>query len=123
MGGLPNVFPGYQAVTDPKAREKFVQAWALQERGGRRKDDGSIHDPSPFGLSDKPGLTVTEMIPQAGEGKVRALYILGEDPMLTDPDINHVRECLDACDFIVLQEIISGTLGFVSSPFFSPDGQ
>jgi formate dehydrogenase alpha subunit len=105
MGGLPNMFPGYQAVTDSKAREKFDQSWALRHGGGKGKDGGTPPDLPPFSLSNKPGLTVTEMIPQAGEGKIRALYILGEDPMLTDPDINHVRECLDACDFTVLQEI------------------
>jgi formate dehydrogenase alpha subunit len=91
MGGLPNVFPGYQAVTDAKVREKFNAAWQLSGTD------------TLFG--EKPGLTVTEVIPQAGEGKIRALYILGEDPMLTDPDINHVRECLSACEFIVLEEI------------------
>jgi formate dehydrogenase major subunit/formate dehydrogenase alpha subunit len=105
MGGLPNVFPGYQAVTDPKARDKFAQAWALRDEGGKHSDGDSIPAPSTLGFPDKPGLTVTEMIPQAGEGKVRALYIMGEDPMLTDPDINHVRECLEACDFVALQEI------------------
>jgi formate dehydrogenase alpha subunit len=105
MGGLPNVFPGYQAVADPAVREKFAHAWALRSEGGRRKADGSVPDSSSFKLSDISGLTVTEMIPQAGEGNIRALYILGEDPILTDPDINHVRECLDACEFTVLQEI------------------
>lgn len=91
MGALPNVFPGYQAVTDEKARAKFAAAWALHDGGPR--------------LAEKPGLTVTELIPLAGEGQIKALYILGEDPVLTDPDVNHVRHCLDVCDFIVLQEI------------------
>ena len=106
MGALPNVFPGYQAVTDAAAREKFAKAWALTKaEGGRHKaEDFTLH-PLSFALPDKVGMTVTEMIPAAGEGKVRALYILGEDPALTDPDVNHVRECLDACEFIVLQEI------------------
>jgi formate dehydrogenase major subunit/formate dehydrogenase alpha subunit len=45
------------------------------------------------------------MLPMALEGKVRALYILGENPLMTDPDVNHTRKCLEACDFIVLQEI------------------
>jgi formate dehydrogenase major subunit/formate dehydrogenase alpha subunit len=91
MGGLPNVFPGYQPVTDAKAREKFAAAWGLA------KDEG--------GLSDKAGMTVTEMIPAAGEGKIKALYILGEDPVMSDPNTRHIRECLEACEFIVLQEI------------------
>ena len=97
MGGMPNVFPGYQAVTDAGAREKFQAAWKLEKavQGGDK--------PPMFG--DQPGLTVTELISAAGEGKIRALYILGEDPMLTDPDLNHVRESLEACEFMVLQEI------------------
>jgi formate dehydrogenase major subunit/formate dehydrogenase alpha subunit len=95
MGALPNVFPGYQAVTDPAARHKFAEAWRLATPAGAA-------GPS---LGEKPGLTVTEMIPQAGTGQIRALYILGEDPVLTDPDSNHVRAALEACEFMVLQEI------------------
>jgi formate dehydrogenase major subunit/formate dehydrogenase alpha subunit len=72
-------------------RAKFAAAWALSDGGPR--------------LAEKPGLTVTEQIPLAGEGKIRALYILGEDPALTDPDVNHVRHCLQQCEFVVLQEI------------------
>ncbi len=107
MGGLPNVFPGYQPVTDPKAREKFAAAWGLaKDEGGRMKDEeGFSPHSSSLALSDKVGMTVTEMIPGILEGKVKALYILGEDPVMSDPNSKHVRECLDACDFIVLQEI------------------
>ncbi len=86
MGGLPNVYPGYQPVTSAEARQKFEAAWGVP-------------------LPDTVGLTVTEMIPAAGEGRVRALYIMGEDPVLTDPDSNHVRHCLEQCDFVLLQEI------------------
>jgi formate dehydrogenase alpha subunit len=91
LGGLPNVFPGYQRVTDGEIRDKFKKAWAF--------DDG---DP---GFGDQPGLTVTEMINQSGQGDVRALYILAENPLMTDPDINHVRQCMDQSEFVVLQEI------------------
>lgn len=98
MGALPNVLPGYQPVTDPAARKKFAEAWRLEYGAA-----GQSHPD--FGLDERPGLTVTEMIPQAGEGGIRALYILGEDPVLTDPDANHVRAALEACEFIVLQEI------------------
>jgi formate dehydrogenase alpha subunit len=86
MGGLPNVYPGYQAVTYDEARLKFEAAWGAP-------------------LSTKLGMTVTEMIPAAGKGQVKALYILGEDPVLSDPDSAHIRRCLEACEFIVLQEI------------------
>ena len=86
MGGLPNVYPGYQAVTLEASRQKFEAAWGAP-------------------LSNKIGLTVTEMIPAAGEGRIRALYILGEDPVMSDPDSRHIRHCLEECDFILLQEI------------------
>ena len=104
MGGLPNVFPGYQPVTDPKVREKFAAAWGL-EADDRRPPTADSGLQSASRLSDKAGMTVTEMIPAAGAGKIRALYILGEDPVMSDPNSAHVRECLEACDFIVLQEI------------------
>jgi formate dehydrogenase major subunit/formate dehydrogenase alpha subunit len=94
MGALPNVFPGYQPVTDAAARARFAAGWQLS---------GVADGAALFG--DGPGRTVTEMIPQAGEGAIRALYILGEDPVLTEPDSNHARACLEACEFVVLQEI------------------
>lgn len=86
MGGLPNVYPAYQPVTSEEARKKFQEAW------GRSS-------------SITVGMTATEIIPGVLEGKTRALYILGEDPVMSDPDTNHVRECLERVDFLVLQEI------------------
>ena len=85
LGALPNVFPGYQKVDDDRAREKFEAAWGE--------------------LSGKPGLTVTEMLSAAAEGKVKALYVLGENPMVSDPDLTHVEEALRAVDFLVVQDI------------------
>jgi len=86
MGGLPNVYTGYQPVTNDEARHKYEEAWGV---------------PLPSNI----GMTVTEMIPAAGEKKVKLLYILGEDPVMSDPDSAHIRHCLDNCDFLVLQEI------------------
>jgi formate dehydrogenase alpha subunit len=86
MGGLPNVYPGYQAVTLEASRQKFEAAWGVP-------------------LSDKVGMTVTTMIPKAAEGKIKALYILGEDPVMSDPNTSHIRHCLEECEFILLQEI------------------
>jgi formate dehydrogenase major subunit/formate dehydrogenase alpha subunit len=86
MGGLPNVYPAYQPVTNEEVRKKFEAAWGTP-------------------LPAKVGLTVTEMIPGIAAGKIKAMYILGEDPVLSDPDSNHVRHCLEECEFIVLQEI------------------
>ncbi len=87
LGGLPNVYPGYQAVTLPAVKEKFEQAWGVE------------------GLSDQVGMTVTQMVDGAGEGQVRALYVMGENPMLSDPDVNHVRHCLEQAEFLVVQDI------------------
>lgn len=86
MGALPNVYPGYQPVTSEEAQKKFEAAWGVP-------------------LSNKVGMTVTEMIPGILEGRTRALYMLGEDPVMSDPDSAHIRKCLAACDFIALQEI------------------
>lgn len=85
MGGLPNVYPGYQPVA--ANREKFEQAWGVT------------------GLSEKPGLTVVEVMNGAHEGSVKAIYIMAEDPMTSDPDLNHVREALERVDFLVVQDI------------------
>ena len=86
LGGLPNVYPGYQPVTADAARQKFEAAWGVP-------------------LPGEVGLTVTEMIPAAGTGEVKALYILGEDPIMSDPDSAHIRHCLETCEFVLLQEI------------------
>lgn len=86
MGGLPNVYPAYQPVTNAEARAKFEAAWGID-------------------LPPQIGFTATQMIPKAGTGEIKALYILGENPVMTDPDSNHVRHCLETCEFIVLQEI------------------
>ncbi len=107
MGGLPNVFPAYQPVTNPDVIEKFSKAWGLitKDERERMKDENFILHPSSLILSDKVGLTVTEMIPGIPEGKIRALYILAEDPIMSDPDTSHIRHCLKQADFVVLQEI------------------
>lgn len=86
MGGLPNVYSGYQNVTVEASQQKFEAAWGAP-------------------MSNKVGLTVTEMMPGIQTGKIKALYIMGEDPVMSDPDSKHIRHCLEECDFIVLQEI------------------
>ena len=90
LGGLPNVYPGYQKVTIPEIREKFAKAWGL---------------PIETGLSNQVGLTATEMMPAAADGKLNVFYILGENPIMSEPDTNHIRHCLETCDFVLLQEI------------------
>ena len=96
MGALVNVFPGYQKVVDEKVREKFNSAWKLGNSNGKNGD-------SLFG--ELPGKTVTEMTSGALSGDVRGLYIIGENPVMSDPDSNHVRKAFTECEFMVLQEI------------------
>ena len=86
MGALPNVYCGYQPVTQPAAQAKFEAAWGAP-------------------LDKEVGLTVTEMLAAAEHGDVRCLYIVGENPMTSDPDLAHVQHSLDRTEFIVLQEL------------------
>jgi formate dehydrogenase alpha subunit len=86
LGGLPNVYSGYQAVVNEAVRARFEEAW------------GSAPP-------TRVGLTVTEMMEAAHHGELRALYILGENPMISDPDTNHVRASLEHCEFLVVQDI------------------
>jgi formate dehydrogenase alpha subunit len=87
MGGLPDVYSGYQRVADPKAREKMAQAWGVAQ------------------LPDKPGMKVTDMIPAAHEGKLKGMYVIGENPLVSDPDLNHAEKSIDKLDFLVVQDI------------------
>jgi formate dehydrogenase alpha subunit len=86
LGGLPNVYPGYQAVTIPSIQEKFERAWG--------------HAPG-----RQVGLTVTEMVDAVGSGDLRALYIMGENPLVADADVDHARYCLEQAEFLVVQDI------------------
>lgn len=86
MGALPNVYPAYQKVTDSTIREKFEKSWGAK-------------------LSDKVGLTITEMIDFASDGRLKVLYVMGENPMLSDPDQHHVEKALEKIDFLVVQDI------------------
>jgi len=85
-GLIPMMFPDYQRVDHPKAQEKFRAAWGRE-------------------LDDKPGLTVTEIIGSALKGGVRGMYMMGENPFLSDPNINKVRKALAALEFLVVQDI------------------
>lgn len=92
MGALPNVFPGYQLVTDEAARKKFEEAWGVK-------------------LPAQPGLTLMEMMTAAVEGKLKALYILGEDPLTSDPNTTHVKEGIEKLEFLVVQDIFLSEAG------------
>jgi formate dehydrogenase major subunit len=86
LGALPNVLTGYQKVTDQLVIDKFNKAWDTD-------------------LPKDIGLTVTEIIHSAGIGEVRFLYIMGENPMLSEPDLNHVWAAMKKTEFLVVQDI------------------
>jgi len=86
MGALPNVFPGYQKVTEQSVHSKFEKAWHTE-------------------LSNKPGLTVVEMINAACGGELKAMYIMGENPVISDANSNHVEQALKSLDFLICQDI------------------
>jgi formate dehydrogenase alpha subunit len=87
MGGLPDVYSGYQKVIDPDARQRMAEAWKVET------------------LSDQPGMKATQMIPAAHDGSLKALYIIGENPLVSDPDVNHAEKSLDNLDLLVVQDI------------------
>ncbi|MBW2599397.1 MAG: molybdopterin-dependent oxidoreductase, partial [Deltaproteobacteria bacterium] len=87
MGALPNVFSGYQQVANEDVRKKFERAWGVEK------------------LEGKVGLTITEMMAAAQKGDLKALYIMGENPMLSDPDSSHIELALSNLDFLVVQDI------------------
>ncbi len=86
MGGLPNVYPAYQQVASEDVRKKFEAAWGVN-------------------LSPKPGLTLMEMMAAAGSGAIKAIYVMGENPLLSDPDLQHVKKELQKLDLMIVQDI------------------
>jgi formate dehydrogenase major subunit/formate dehydrogenase alpha subunit len=87
MGGLPDVFSGYQKVTDEAARNRMAAAWKVDS------------------LPAFAGLKVTQMLPAAHDGKLKALYIIGENPLVSDADLNHAEKSLARLEFLVVQDI------------------
>jgi formate dehydrogenase alpha subunit len=110
MGGLPNVFSGYQSVTDPDRRWKMEAAWGVRN------------------LPGWVGLTMTEMLPAIHHGGIKALYIIGENPVISEADTSHVVNPLLQLDFLVVQDIFlteTGKLAHVVLPaasFAEKDG-
>jgi formate dehydrogenase alpha subunit len=86
MGALPNVYPGYQSLEDALIRVKFQQAWGVE-------------------LSNRKGLTVVEMMHAIEQNEIKALYIMGENPALSDPNLNRTRKAIEKVDFLVVQDI------------------
>jgi predicted molibdopterin-dependent oxidoreductase YjgC len=110
MGGLPNVFTGYQQVTDETVRKRLEEKWGIT------------------GMSDKPGMTATQMVPAAHEGTLKAFYIIGENPLVSDPDLNHAEKSFANLDFLVVQDLFMtetaqmADVVFPSSCFAEKDG-
>lgn len=86
MGALPTDYPGYQKVDNDEVRAKFEKAWGVS-------------------LNPKPGLKATDVFPAAIKGDIKGLYICGEDPIVTDPDTEHIKKALTSLEFFVIQEL------------------
>jgi len=88
-GLIPMMYPDYQRVDNPKSRERFSKAWGVPIEQ----------------LDDKPGLTVVEVIKGILAGSVKGMYVMGENPAMSDPDADHAREALAKLDMLVVQDI------------------
>lgn len=86
MAALPNVYPGYQKVTDLNIKNKFEKAWGCN-------------------LSPNPGLTHTEIFDAVYDGKIKAMYMVGENPILSEANASHVEDALKRMEFLVVQDI------------------
>ncbi len=86
IGALPNVYTGYQSVAAPFLREKFESAWGCS-------------------LPAEPGIVLTEMFHAINEGKIKAIYLMGENPVISDPDANHVEQSLSKLEFFIVQDM------------------
>jgi len=86
MGALPNVYTGYQRVDNPDLQKKFENAWGC-------------------GLQPSPGLTLTEIFQAVEGGDIKAIYLMGENPVLSDADSKHIEKALEKIDFLVVQDI------------------
>jgi formate dehydrogenase alpha subunit len=85
-GGLPNVYTAYQPVNNPDVKAKFEEAWRTK-------------------LSPDPGLTVTEMVDGALTGDIRAMIVMGENPMMSEPNLSHAQHAIEALDLLVCIDI------------------
>lgn len=89
VGASPINYPGYIPIGNEENRRKVANIWGV-----------------PFeSLSSKPGLTTVEIAKAAYDGKIKALYIMGENPMVTDPNLNHTKNAFEKLDFVVVQDI------------------
>ena len=88
-GAMPWHYPGYQRVDDEAAARKFEQAWHIESGA----------------LNRRPGLTTTEILSSVRAGGVRALHIMGENPMMSEPNLNHTRQMIEQLEFLSAQDL------------------
>ena len=100
MGALPGTLPGYQKVTDAAARAKFAKAWGVPSLPGEK------------------GISLTEIPHKIHEGKLKAFYIFGEDPMQTEPDLSALREEFAKLELIIVQDIFMTKTAMVADVIF-----
>jgi formate dehydrogenase alpha subunit len=100
-GAMPWHYPGYQRVDDDRAARKFEQAWNTE----------------PGGLNRRLGLTTTEIMSAVGPGGVRALYIMGENPMMSEPNLNHTRHMIEQLEFLAVQDLFINESGAYADVF------
>jgi predicted molibdopterin-dependent oxidoreductase YjgC len=98
---MPWHYPGYQRVDDEAAARKFEQAWNIE----------------PGGLNRRLGLTTTEIMTAVGPGGVRALYIMGENPMMSEPNLNHTRHMIEQLEFLAVQDLFINESGAYADVF------
>ncbi|MCP5096818.1 MAG: formate dehydrogenase subunit alpha, partial [Chloroflexi bacterium] len=91
-GGLPNVYTAYQEVNNPDSQAKFEQHWGVK-------------------LNPEPGLTATEMVDSAVDKSIRGMFVLGENPMISEPNQAHTRHALEQLEFMVCQDIFINETG------------
>ncbi len=99
LGALPNVYPGYQRVDDPSVRAKFEAAWGCE-------------------LSDRPGLAATEIADAIYRGDLKGLYVMGENPILSEPYLEHTQRALKQIEFLVVQDIFPSETAWLADVVF-----
>jgi predicted molibdopterin-dependent oxidoreductase YjgC len=100
-GAMPWHYPGYQRVDDEAAAHKFEQAWNIE----------------PGGLNRRLGLTTTEIMSEVRPGGVRALHIMGENPMMSEPNLNHTRHMIEQLEFLAAQDLFINESGAYADVF------
>lgn len=100
-GVMPWHYPGYQRVDNEASAEKFEKTWHIE----------------PGGLNRKLGLTTTEILGAVGPGGIRSLYVMGENPMMSEPNLNHTRKEVEALEFLVSQDMFINETGAYADVF------